>query len=238
MNTKTAIFLLHGALNDFSQPANYGKPIKVNFKGRQSAKHLIESLHIPHTEVGAIRNDHQAVDLSYIVQDGDYLEFFPYPPGSRLSKDGIAFLLDNHLGKLATYLRILGFDAAYQNDLPDQTLAEIAAKSGKILLTRDRGLLMRKVVSEGYYVRSLDPKEQLLEILTRYQLFDDIRPFKRCLKCNSELEPVEKEAVIDRLEPLTRRYYHDFHVCPECGQLYWKGSHYEHMQEFINSITD
>jgi uncharacterized protein len=145
--------------------------------------------------------------------------------------------LDNHLGKLATFLRIMGLDAAYRNDYQDDELAEVASREGRILLTRDRGLLMRKVVSQGYCVRALDPRQQAVEIVRRFDLYGHIRPFRRCLRCNSLLHPVDKQAIIERLEPLTRQYYDEFHICPQCDKIYWKGSHYEHMEKFLEGIT-
>jgi uncharacterized protein with PIN domain len=96
---------------------------------------------------------------------------------------------------------------------------------------------MRKVVQYGYCLRSLDSLAQLREVLARYGLSSKIRPFQRCLRCNGRLEPVSKEAVLDRLEPLTRLYYDEFHRCPDCGQIYWKGSHYERMLATIQRLA-
>jgi uncharacterized protein with PIN domain len=145
-------------------------------------------------------------------------------------------LLDNHLGRLAAYLRMLGFDCLYHNDYSDEELAEILQHEERILLTRDRRLLMRNVVSHGYCPRSLDSLEQLTEVIQRFELAKRIQPFHRCLRCNHPLEPVSKEAVLDRLEPLTRLYFDEFQICPDCKQIYWKGSHYERMERLIEQI--
>ncbi len=131
---------------------------------------------------------------------------------------------------------MLGFDCLYENDFDDPDMADIAHAEGRILLTRDRRLLMRKLVEHGYCLRSLDPLEQLTEIIQRFDLTNKIHPFHRCLHCNHILEPVEKEAILDRLEPLTRQYFDEFHICPACGQIYWKGSHYDQMQKVIEEI--
>jgi len=225
-----------------------GVELDCSFKGRQSVKHLIESFRIPHTEIGNIVVNGKSVDFSYIVKDGDHVLVFPitgrFSPLIRIdtdklfSKNGrMRFLLDNHLGKLALYLRMLGFDTMYRNDFQDNTLADLASQNDRVLLTRDRGLLMRCTVQFGYYLRSKIPKYQAAEILERFKLFDQIKPLNRCLRCNSPLKPVAKEEIIDRLLPLTRRYYHEFHICDACDQIYWKGSHYDKMMRTLELIV-
>jgi hypothetical protein len=148
------------------------------------------------------------------------------------------FLLDNHLGRLAAYLRMLGFDCLYRNDYDDQQLADVLQHEERILLSRDRRLLMRKVVSHGYCPRSLNSLEQLTEVIRRFDLIKRITPFHRCLRCNHPLEAVLKEAVLDRLEPLTKLYFDEFQICPACNQIYWKGSHYERMQQLIEQMME
>jgi uncharacterized protein with PIN domain len=95
---------------------------------------------------------------------------------------------------------------------------------------------MRKVVTYGYCPRSLDSLEQLAEVTERFDLIKRIIPFHRCLRCNHPLEAVSKETVLDRLELLTRLYFDEFRICPACKQIYWKGSHYEQMQNLIEQI--
>ncbi len=145
--------------------------------------------------------------------------------------------LDIHLGRLAAYLRMLGFDCLYETTYDDSKLAEITQQEGRILLSRDRRLLMRKSVADGYCLRSLDSLEQLSEVVQRFDLAHHVIPFHRCLRCNHLLEPIRKEVVLDRLEPLTKKYFDEFHICPGCGQIYWKGSHYEQMQKIVREIT-
>lgn len=226
----SAEFLFLGRLNDFLPRDQRGKAISVDFRGRQSVKHLAESLGVPHPEIGAVQTNGQTATLSAITQDGDQLELHPIPNGCPVEP---RFVLDNHLGRLAAYLRMLGFDCLYQNHFDDEEMAEIVQQEERILLSRDRRLLMRKAVTHGYCLRSLDSLEQLTEVLQRFELKGKIRPFHRCLRCNHPLEPVAKEVVLDRLEPLTRLYFDEFQICPACQQIYWKGSHYEQMQELI-----
>jgi uncharacterized protein len=230
----TATFLFIGRLNDFLVRDRRNQVIHVQFRGRQTIKHLAESLGVPHPEMGRVQVNGQERTLDTITEDGDRVEILPIPNG--LLEDP-RFILDGHLGRLAAYLRMLGFDCLYQNDYDDEELAELAHQEGRILLSRDRRLLMRKVISVGYCLRSLDPVEQLAEVIERFDLENRIVPFHRCLRCNHPLEPVAKEAILDRLEPLTRLYFDEFQICPACKQIYWKGSHYERMARLIEQNT-
>jgi hypothetical protein len=102
------------------------------------------------------------------------------------------FVLDTHLGRLAAHLRMLGFDSLYRDDCPDEELARISATEQRILLSRDRGLLRRSIVTRGYLVRAAHPREQLIEVCWRYNLSGFIAPFRRCLDCNTLLQVVPK----------------------------------------------
>ena len=209
--------------------------IAVDFREHQSIKHLAESLGVPHPEIGPVQVNSQEGTLETITQDGDRVEVHPVPDGCPVEP---RFVLDNHLGRLTAYLRMLGFDCLYRNDYEDEELAETSQREGRILLSRDRRLLMRKSVTYGYCLRSLDSLEQLTEVIRRFDLTSRIAPFHRCLRCNHLLEPVAKEAVIDRLEPLTKLYFNEFQICPACKQIYWKGSHYEKMQKLVEEIAE
>ena len=234
----------------FFLPKSHNGIVDCWFQGNPSVKHLIESIGVPHTEVGSICSNSLDVDFDYLVQDGDAIKVFPY---SSFNQEQITdklssnlsieinpgqFILDNHLGRLNAYLRMLGFDCLYNKDWQDDTLAILAWKENRILLTRDRRLLMRKIIQKGLCIRSLNPHEQVREVLERFNLYGKYQPFSRCLRCNHELKPVSKETVIDQLEPLTRRYFDEFHQCSECGQVYWKGSHYDRMLTLINTLID
>jgi hypothetical protein len=146
------------------------------------------------------------------------------------------FVLDTHLGKLAAHLRMLGFDSLYRNDCQDEELAHISASQQRTLLSRDRGLLKRSIVTQGYLVREAQPAQQLMEVVNRFDLSRLIASFRRCLHCNALLQPVAKELISERLLPDTRRRYHQFHLCPECDRVYWKGSHYQRMTRLIERM--
>jgi uncharacterized protein with PIN domain len=231
----TAHFSFLGRLKDFLPPDQKEQPIRVDFRGRQSIKHLAESLGVPHPEMGRVQINGQEGTLNAITQDGNQVQIHPIPDGCPAEP---RFLIDNHLGRLAAYLRMLGFDCLYHNDYSDEELAGILQQEQRILLSRDRRLLMRKVVTYGYCPRSLDSLEQLQEVVRRFDLARRVVPFHRCLRCNSPLETVPKEAVLHRLEPLTKLYFDEFRICPNCKQVYWKGSHFERMRGIVEKMTE
>jgi len=210
------------------------RTITISFKGRQSIKHILESLGVPHTEIGQITIGGHRTGMDEIATDGSLIEV---TSGVRLPPSEPRFVLDGHLGKLASHLRMLGFDCTYHAENTDLRLAEIAHGEERILLTRDRRLLMRKSVDYGYCPRSMDPQEQLMEVVARYSLVDWMHPFKRCIRCNQILVNVDKEIILDRLQPLTQKYFNEFKICPDCQQIYWKGSHFDKMHQTIQFIV-
>lgn len=229
-----ATFTFIAELNDFLPHFRKHTSFSLEFAPHQSLKHLIESVGVPHTEVGQVLvNDHQA-DTANLLREGDQVTIFPADnplPGEP------CFILDNHLGQLATYLRMLGFDSLYRNDYQDAELARMAIEEGRVLLTRDRHLLMRKAIRLGYCIHQTDPRQQVLEVLRRFNLARQVKPFQRCLRCNSSLQVVSKQEIIERLEPLTKKYFQDFRICPSCNQIYWKGSHYGRMLQMVEELV-
>src|SRR4030043_179877 len=206
-----ATFTFINELNDFLPHYRKNTPFILEFAPHQSLKHLIESLGVPHTEFGQVLVNEQAVDASNRLRDDDLVTVYP----ADLPLEGEpCFILDNHLGQLATYLRMLGFDCLYRNDYQDDELARVAIDEERVLLTRDRRLLMRKEIRRGYCIHQTDPRLQAAEVLRRFKLFGQVKPFQRCLRCNSPLQVVSKQDVIERREPLTKRYYDEFHSRP------------------------
>jgi uncharacterized protein with PIN domain len=237
----------YAELNDLLPPMLRGKSFLHSFEGRLSIKDMIESLGIPHTEVDLILVEGASVDFSYLVQEGDHISVYPVFESFDLSPvlrvrprplRQVRFVLDVHLGKLARYLRLMGFDSLYRNDFSDDELALVSSAESRILLTRDRGLLKRNIVTHGYCVRDNQPKRQLLEVLRRFDLFKSIRPFERCVHCNGPLEGIAKERIQDRLLPATRQHFEEFRICPVCHQIYWQGSHHQRMEQFIQCVAE
>jgi uncharacterized protein with PIN domain len=240
---KQAFVRFYAQLNDFLPPERRMQDIEYAFTVCGSVKDMIESLGVPHTEADLILANGQPVGFAYQVQDGDRISVYPAyrsfdvsPLAHLQPQPELRFVVDTHLGRLAAYLRTLGFDTLYRNDYGDEELAQLAGAQ-RILLTRDIGLLMRTIVACGYYVRAIEPRVQLAEVVQRFSLIGAMDPFRRCVHCNALLQPVEKELIHDRLLPDTRQHYSEFYLCPECDQVYWKGSHYRRMQKLIETIT-
>jgi uncharacterized protein with PIN domain len=225
----------YSELNDFLAPSQKNVSFVTQISGRVSIKDLIESLGVPHPEVERMVVNGVPVDFSYLVQDGDCCQIYPVTL-EKLRNFPKQFVLDVHLGKLAGYLRMLGFDTLYRNDYDDEELAQISSVENRTLLTRDIGLLKRSLVTYGYFVRSTDPTQQLAEVLQRFDLLKMMSQFSRCIHCNGGLVPVEKQKVLPQLPPKVRENYHEFRQCSDCRQVFWKGTHYDRMQEFMADV--
>ena len=222
-------------LNDFLEEKKKKVSYTVKSNPGQTVKDLVESENVPHTEVDLILVNSNSVDFSYQVKDTDRISVFPVfesidiknatklrPIPLRTTQ----FILDVHLGKLARYLRIGGFDTLYSNLYEDSKIAEIAAKEARIILTRDKGLLKRSIVKRGYWIRSQNAIRQYQEVLKRFDLGDSVSMFSRCPSCNGNLTRIEKKDILHRLPENTAKYFNDFKICSDCGKMYLKVSHY------------
>lgn len=236
---------LYAELNDFIPREWRHRPFTCRVHPRTTVKDLIESAGVPHTEIDLILVNGESVDFNHVAGDWDRISVYPVfesidiSPLVRVRPAPLReprFVLDTHLGKLARYLRILGFDTLYRNDYDDDELAGISADERRILLTQDSGLLKRRIVTHGYYVRERAPVRQVVEVLRRFDLAGLVEPFRRCPRCNTLLAPVAKEAILDRLQPRTRAHYEEFWICGTCGRVYWHGSHHQRMQDLIARI--
>jgi uncharacterized protein with PIN domain len=235
----------YAELNRFLPPGRRGAALALDAPATATIKDVIESQGVPHTEVDLVLADGEPVGFAHRGRDGERIAV--YPPFRSLDLGSLLrlrppprgearFVLDAHLGALAALLRLLGFDALYRNDYDDPTLAAVSRDEGRILLTRDRGVLKRSAVTHGYHVWETDPQRQAAEVLRRFRLFEAVDPFRRCLGCNGPLAPVAKAAVLDRLPPRTRRHYDDFARCAACGQVYWKGAHFRRMEGLVERL--
>lgn len=236
----------YGNLNDFLPSERQQQSFVHPLKEHSSVKDTIEAAGIPHTEVDLILVNTLSVGFNYLLQPGDTVAVYPQQDSNAVAAvskvrpqplDVVTFVLDVHLGKLATYLRFLGFDALYRNDFEDEELALISSQQQRMLLTQDLGLLKRSMVVYGYRVRSPQPKTQIKEVLDRFSLYDAIVPFHRCSRCNGRIEPVAKSDVQDKLPHFTALHYSDFFQCRNCRQVYWKGAHYKRMNRLIEELS-
>jgi uncharacterized protein with PIN domain len=231
-------------LNDFLHRTRRQKSFDHAFDGTPSVKDMIESLGVPHTEVALILANDAPVDFAYHVRDGDRISVYPpfehldLPPSVNVQPqpEDARFVCDVHLGRLAAYLRMVGFDTLFPEDYRDEELARISSEEDRILLTRDRGLLKRRIVRRGYSVRATDPWQQLAEVIKRFNLYDAIARFQRCAACNGVLETVDKAVIADQLPEQTAQHYDEFRRCTGCGKIYWRGSHYEQIDAFVEQI--
>lgn len=234
-------------LNDFLPAHKRHSAFGCDIKKTRSVKDLIESLGIPHIEVDLIIVNQQSVDFSHQIEGGEQIRIYPancqpaitpllhnQPPPLANPR----FVLDVHLGQLANYLRMLGFDTLYRNDYDDPTLAEISASEQRILLSCDIKLLTRKQVVYGYFVRSRKPSQQILEVSRHYRLNRYPQTLDRCINCNGIIHAVNKQDILDQLLPLTRKHYDEFFQCDSCHKIYWEGSHYQKIQSQIEKFKN
>ena len=235
-------FRFYGQLNDFLPPARRGQRFVHHLRNVASVKDAIEALGVPHPEIDVILINGVAESFAALLKEGDDVSV--YPRFTRLDISGlrrvgadppppVRFALDAHLGKLASLVRLAGFDGVLLQD--DADLARTAADENRVALTRDVALLKRSMVRYGYWVRSTDPERQLAEILDRFDLLGAIDPFARCLRCNTRLEVVDRDAVADRLLPGTLSFT-EFRRCPGCERIYWQGSHHEALFRVLERV--
>ena len=242
---KSVTIRFYEELNDFLPKEKKKARFGYEFFGRESVKDLIEAIGVPHTEVDMILINGKSVDFSYLVNDKDDISVYPVfesfdikdvqhlrPKPLRNPK----FILDVHLGKLARYMRMLGFDTLYENDLDDESIVNLSLIEKRTILTRDVGLLKRKTITHGYYIRNTKTDQQIEEVVNRFQLEKLIKEFSRCIDCNGILTFVSKEKVIDKIPPKVKIHYTEFFICTECSKIYWHGSHIEGMSKVVNKF--
>ncbi len=244
---KSANFRFYEELNDFLSTAKKKSLFSYNFEGSPSVKDAVGAIGVPHTEIDLILVNGKSVDFSHRLQNEDIISVYPVFESMDISNvthlrekplRESKFILDVHLGKLARYLRMIGFDTLYENNYEDSKIVKIAKDEKRIILTRDVELLKIKTITHGYWVRSKDPVKQLNEIVLRFDLFSNIKTFYRCITCNGIIKKTTKESVLDKLQPKTKLYYNDFYQCISCEKVYWKGSHYYKMKSFINNLKE
>lgn len=242
---KTVSFRFYEELNDFLPEQKRKKNFLYRFSGSPSVKDAIEAIGIPHSEVDLILVNGKSVTFSHRLSENDNISVYPVfeildiSPVNRLRKDPLRttrFILDVHLGKLAKYLRMAGFDTLYERHYTDPEIVDISHHKKRIILTRDVGILKYKKVTHGYWIRSQDPVEQFREVIHHFDLYNRLQPFQRCMHCNGLLEKASKSQVVQELKPRTREYYNEFYQCANCRKVYWKGSHVKRMQKLIDSI--
>ncbi len=236
----TAEFRLYEELNDHLPASRRKRSFACTFKGTPAVKDLIEALGVPHTEIDLILVDGRSVRFSQRLKGGERVAVYPtferfdIRPLHRLRPRPLRrtrFVADVHLGRLARYLRLLGFDTRYSRDLDDRTLVAISVRERRVLLTRDVGLLKHGILTRAYRVRSTDPERQVEEVVRALSLERDLHPFTRCMSCNAVLHPVARAAVAGRVPARVFRRFRRFIACAGCGRYYWRGTHFQRLKQ-------
>ena len=236
----------YAELNDFLPQEYQQKQFTLPVKTPVTLGEAIESLLIPLSEVDLVLVNGQPVSLNQRIFENDSVSVFPtfetldiselkgdFTPALRVTR----FILDAHLGKLAKYLRMLGFDTLYQNDYGDEEIIEQAVKEKRIILTRDKLLLQSKRVTHGYYIRATEKHEQLREVVQKFDLYSQFKSFTRCMSCNEELVQKSRDEVALLIQEDILQHFTEFYYCPACRKVYWKGSHFKRMESFIRDLT-
>jgi uncharacterized protein with PIN domain len=238
-------FRFYAELNDNLPPDQQYVEFSQVFDEGSTLEGAIQSLGVPIREIELLVMGKESVSLSHVLKDGDRVSVYPVfdsfdvGPITKIEDRPprrVSFILDVHLGKLAHLLRMLGFDASYQNDYTRDMLLNQARREDRILLSKGKGITGEPDLLAAYRVKSSDPREQLVEILRRFDLWKAVRPFQRCLICNLLLTPVQKGEIFGHLPPKVRNLDCTFTKCPNCDRVYWKGTHVLRMVEFIDRM--
>lgn len=237
-------FRFYGELGDLLPADRRNRGFTHVFEGTPAVKDQIEALGVPHTEVDLILVDGAPVGFTHKLLGGERVAV--YPMFRRLEPDARSrlrppplevprFVVDVHLGRLASYLRLLGFDCLYHNDYRDDELLALSRSQQRILLSRDTGLLKRAALVHGAFLHATDPRRQLREVCDRYQLDARFAPFTRCARCNSPVQPW-RGATLAVPAGLAARDRNRFSRCSNCGQLYWPGSHLDRLRQRLAEV--
>ena len=147
------------------------------------------------------------------------------------------FVVDMMLGKLAKWLRIMGYDTLYFNPIDDHELLSIAKQEDRVLITRDTHLVGRRGIQRFVLVHANDPLEQLKETISGLSLTEEsVRLFSRCIRCNSPLVNISREAARESVPPFVYLNHQTFSRCPDCRKVYWEGTHRQKMLETIRTV--
>ncbi len=227
----TARFRFHGELAAFLPRARRDSAFNCECARAATLKNAIEALGVPHTEVGAILVNDRSATLQRIVREGDVIEVHPWTLQPLAGRP--QFVADAHLGGLARFLRMLGYDTLHENTISDREIRRLAQQERRVALTRDRELLKCREILRGAYVHARKAEAQLREVAARFGLAERARPFTLCLACNLPLRPAEPDSVAGQVPPRIRARYARFLQCPGCGGIFWEGTHFARMQEAL-----
>jgi len=242
----SAEFRFYEELNDFLAPERRKTTFPVPIDRGRSVKDAIESVGVPHTEVDLVLVDGTSVAFGHVLHGGERVAVYPVferldiAPIVRLRPSPLRetrFVLDCHLGKLARHLRMAGFDRLWETDYGDEEIVALSVTQKRVVLTRDKGLLKRRAVERGHFVRETQSEKQFCEVVRAFQLERLLKPFTRCRVCNSTLREVSGESVRGRVPEKVRGAQEDFTECPDCGRVFWRGTHYERLSRILRAVA-
>jgi uncharacterized protein with PIN domain len=243
---RTAEFRFYAELNDLLAAERRGRSFVESLPETSTIGDVVTAIGVPPAEIDLVLVDGKSVGLDHTLIGGERVAVFPVferfdvSPVIRLRDRPlrrIHFVADVHLGALARYLRMIGFDTVYSPDLLDGQIIMIALEENRIILSRDQELLKNRAVTHGYLVRHTRPQHQIQEIVEALHLADQMEPFSRCIRCNGALKPVAAGAIADHVPPNVLASFQEYTRCEHCSRVYWKGSHYERMSRFIQQLT-
>jgi hypothetical protein len=244
--TRLAEFRFYEELNDFLPAERHKTSFRSPFFGSPSVKDTIQAIGVPHTAIDLILVSGRSVDFSHRLRGGERVAVYPVferldiSPVIRLRPRPLRctrFILDVHLGKLARYLRMLGFDTVYDPGWDNSTLIDLSLRQERIILTRGLGILKQSRVTHGYWLRHREPRQQLREVLLALDQFRQLQPFARCLDCNGRIDPVDKTVIRGLIDPNIFQRFRELRDCQDCRKIYWRGSHYEPMLQWVSELS-
>jgi uncharacterized protein len=155
--------------------------------------------------------------------------------------DAVAFIVDHNAGKLVKWLRMLGYDTLFFTGEDDSTMVSVALSENRVMLTRDTGIMKRRLVTTGrvkaILLTSDNPRIQIQQVLHTLQTDNFFSSFTRCLECNKLLEERTREEVKERVPPYVYKTQAQYMECPFCRRIYWRGTHWQAMMDRINRFT-
>jgi len=208
-----------------------GITLLVMLPAPAALKDVVESMGVPHCEIGAVSGDLDGLDE--LVFDGCRTHLAPAAPAALIDP---RFLCDGHLGRLARLLRLLGFDTLWNTRWPEAEIARRGVNEGRTVLSGNLALLKRKELTRAMLVRADDPVEQTRQVVARFLLAGRARLMGRCSTCNGEIRPVAKVDVLERIPPKTAAWLNEYFICAGCGKLYWEGTHLQGLEDMLNRI--
>jgi uncharacterized protein len=164
-----------------------------------------------------------------------------YKGRRRRCISALKFIVDENVGKLTRWLRMMGFDSIFFTGGDDSMMVKQALAGGRVLLTRDTGIMQRRVVKSGalkaVLFKSEEPEQQMRRLIGEFELIREARPFTLCLECNQPLDEKNPEEIKDRVPPYVFATQTRYMECPRCRRVYWQGSHWQAMNKKLEELS-